>query len=73
MLRANTSSSQVVKPVPKFTVTKTNDTKFEVEADTFQDAGHEGRWIDFGGRSANVWFPVLRVRAADVMKFERND
>jgi hypothetical protein len=59
--------------MPKFTVTKVNDTSFEVEADTFQDAGHEGRWIDFGGKVAGSWIHVLRVRSADVKKIERKD
>jgi hypothetical protein len=64
---------QVVKQVPKFTVTSLDGGSYEVEAETYQDGGHEGRWIDFGGRSGNVWFPVLRVRSADVRKIERKD
>lgn len=57
----------------KYIVTNLNDRTFEVEADTFQDAGHEGHWIDFGGKSAGQWYHVLRVRSGDVKKIERKD
>jgi len=54
-------------------VTNSQGGTFEVEADTFQVAGHESRWIDFGTRAANQWYPVLRVRSSDVRKIERKD
>jgi len=57
----------------KLVVTGTNNMEFEVEAETFEDGGHEGRWIDFGSRNVHQWHPVLRIRAVDVRKIERKD
>lgn len=68
-----TFESQVVRSMAKFMVTGINGGSYEVEADTFKDGGFEGHWIDFGFRSAGDWYPVLRVRTADVRKIERKD
>jgi hypothetical protein len=59
--------------MPKFMVTTINGGSYEVEADTYQDAGHEGRWIDFRTQMKGNWVPVLRVRSQDVRKVDLKD
>jgi hypothetical protein len=48
--------------------------RFEVEAETFVDAGHEDRWIDFQDQeSGGRWVTIHRVKAADVREIQVQD
>jgi hypothetical protein len=65
-----------VEQVAKFVVTNLNGRSSEVEAELYQDAGHEGHWIEFRRQPAvqgGPWTTVLRFRSQDVRKIESKD
>jgi hypothetical protein len=69
----NISSSHRWWGMPKFLVVTQSGGSFEVEADIYVDAGHEGRWIDFSSKQDGEWSRIRRVRASDVKEIEQKD